>query len=125
MKEKDFFFVFLLTCDIISDYSIYNNLRNKSSDILFYLFIKQLISYITMVIIGYINVKESGGGDRTMGAGLGLFVNILCVPILFLLVDGFTYSIFWLTNSIIIYWILYLLNICLDCICLYILLFEK
>ena len=124
MKEKDFFFVFLLTCDIISDYSIYNNLRNKSSDILFYLFIKQLITYITMVIRGYILVKVSGGGDRTMGTGLCLFAVILCVPILFLLVDGFSYSIFYFTNSIIIYWILYLLNIFLDCICLYILLFE-
>ena len=35
-----------------------------------------------MAIIGYINVEMSGGGDRTMGAGLGLFAVILGVPIL-------------------------------------------
>ena len=69
-----------------------------------------------MAIIGYINVEMSGGGDRTMGAGLGLFAVILGVPILILLVDGFSYLKFHLTNTIIIYWILYLLNIFIDSI---------
>ena len=72
-----------------------------------------------MIIIGYINVKESGGGDRTMGAGLGLIAEIIIVPIIILFVDGFSYFIFSLTNTIILYWILYLLNIFLDCILLF------
>ena len=122
MREKYFFIFFLFSCDIISDYSIVNKLRNKSSDILYYLLIKQLISYITMIIIGYINVKDSGGGDRTMGAGLCLIAEIIIVPIIILFVDGFSYFIFSLTNTIILYWILYLLNIFLDCILLFLLL---
>ena len=72
-----------------------------------------------MIIIGYINVKESGGGDRTMGSGLGLIAVIIIVPIIILFVDGFSYFIFSLTNTIILYWILYLLNIFLDCILLF------
>ena len=72
-----------------------------------------------MIIIGYINVKESGGGDRTMGAGFALIAVIIIVPIIILFVDGFSYFIFSLTNTIILYWILYLLNIFLDCILLF------
>ena len=72
-----------------------------------------------MIIIGYINVKESGGGDRTMAAGLCLIGIIIIVPIIILFVDGFSYFIFSLTNTIILYWILYLLNIFLDCILLF------
>ena len=72
-----------------------------------------------MIIIFYINVKESGGGDRTMAAGLCLIGIIIIVPIIILFVDGFGYFIFFLTNTIILYWILYLLNIFLDCILLF------
>ena len=122
MREKYFFFFCFLLCNILSDYSLYNHLRNKSSDILYNLFIKQAISYVAMVIKGYINLKSSGGEDRTMGAVMCLFAVILCVPILLLLVDAFSYSIFYFTNSTIIYWILYLLNIFIDCIILYIIL---
>ena len=119
MRANNFFLILFILCTIISDYTIFNNLSNKSGNILYDLFIKQLISYIAIAIISYINVLESGGGDRTMGAGMGFLAFILGAPILVGLVDGFSYLIFYLTNNIFIYWILYLLNFVLDCFVVY------
>ena len=42
--------ILLFFYTIRADETIYNRLRNKSSDILYNLFIKQLIAYITKVI---------------------------------------------------------------------------
>ena len=119
MRANNFVLILFILCTIISDYTIFNNLSNKSGNILYDLFIKQLISYIAIAIISYINVLESGGGDRTMGAGMCFLAFILGAPILVGLVDGFSYLIFYLTNNIFIYWILYLLNFVLDCFVVY------
>ena len=49
-----------------------------------------------------------------MGDGFAFIAIILGIPILILLVDGFSFLIFYLTNTIFLYWILYLLNIFID-----------